>query len=275
MVSTRPPAVAGQFYSGSRESLKKEVASLVDEKADKVSAIGVLSPHAGYMYSGSVAGSVFSSIEPSGVYVILGPNHTGLGAQFALSKSAVWSTPLDEALIDCELGSAIKNNTRYITDDDIAHQFEHSIEVQLPFLQCMVRDFKFVPIAVSGASLEVYREIGRAIAKAIRDLRLLKKTVIVASSDMTHYESRSQAVKKDKMAIEAILKLDEEELIKRISSYDISMCGYAPAAIMISAVKDLGAKNARLVKYATSGDVTGDDSSVVGYAGIVVGRGNV
>ncbi len=270
MALTREPAVAGQFYNGSRESLEKEVAALVDEKAAKVPAIGVLSPHAGYMYSGPVAGSVFSSIEPSGVYVILGPNHTGLGAEFALSKSSGWSTPLGKVLIDRELRAAIKNNTRYVTDDDIAHQFEHSIEVQLPFLQYTVKDFKFVPIVISGAALDVYREIGMAIAKAIRDLRLLKKAVIVASSDMTHYESRSQAARKDKMAIEAILELDEEELIKRVSSYDISMCGYAPAVIMISAAKELGAKNARLVKYATSGDVTGDDSSVVGYAGIVV-----
>jgi len=270
MASTRPPAVAGQFYNGSRESLRKEVASLVNEKAAKVSAIGVLSPHAGYMYSGPVAGSVFSSIEPSGVYVILGPNHTGLGHEFALSKSVAWSTPLGEVAIDRELGSAIKENTKYVTDDDIAHQSEHSIEVQLPFLQYTVKDFKFVPIVVSGSTLDIYREVGKAIAKAIMDLRLLKKAVIVASSDMTHYESRSEAARKDKMAIEAILKLDEEELVKRISSYDISMCGYAPAVIMISAAKDLGAKDARLVKYATSGDVTGDDSSVVGYAGIVV-----
>jgi len=270
MASTRPPARAGQFYKGSRESLQKEVASFVDEKAAKIPAIGVLSPHAGYMYSGAVAGSVFSSIEPSGVYVILGPNHTGLGLEFALSKSSSWSTPLGEVPIDRELASAIKNNTGYITDDDTAHQFEHSIEVQLPFLQYTVRDFKFVPIVVSASTLEACGKVGRAIAKAIKDLRLLKKAVIIASSDMTHYESRSQAVKKDKMAIEAILKLDEEELAKRISSYDISMCGYAPAVIMISAAKELGAKNARLVKYATSGDVTGDDSSVVGYAGIVV-----
>lgn len=270
MASTRPPAVAGQFYQGSRESLQKEVAGLVNGKAPKEAVIGVLSPHAGYMYSGPVAGSVFSSMEPASHYVILGPNHTGLGAPFALSKSAAWKTPLGDVLIDRQLGTAIEDNTGYITDDDIAHQFEHSIEVQLPFLQYTVKDFKFVPIVVSGASLDIYRQVGKAIAKAIIDLRLSKKTVIVASSDMTHYEPRAQALDKDNMAIGAILKLDEGELVKRISSYGISMCGYAPAAIMIAAAKDLGAKNARLIKYATSGDITGDDSSVVGYAGVVL-----
>lgn len=270
MTSIRPPAVAGQFYNGSRDGLQKEVASLIGGNVSKKAVIGVISPHAGYIYSGPVAGSVYSSITPASVYVILGPNHTGLGAPFAISKSEAWSTPLGKAPVDRDLARAIKDNTGYVTDDDIAHQFEHSIEVQLPFLQYTAKDFKFVPIAVSGSSSQAYREVGGAIAKAIKDLGLSNKAVMVASSDMTHYESRSQAAKKDKMAIDAILKLDEEELMKNISSYDISMCGYAPVVVMISAAKELGAKSAQLIKYSTSGDVTGDDSSVVGYAGIVV-----
>ena len=269
----RDPVVAGQFYPGTKEALAKELKLLVDPKANKVDAIGVVSPHAGYIYSGPVAGSVFSAIKSVPTYVIIGPNHTGLGGQFGLSTCRWWKTPLGKIEVDTDLAAAIKKNYAHIKDDDISHQFEHSIEVQLPFLQYLQKDFKIVPLVAAHADLDTYREVGRAIAAAIKArgaTTTTGKAVIVASSDMTHYEPQAQAKKKDDEVIKAILKLDEGALIDKVTSLDISMCGYAPVTIMIAAAKTLGAANARLVKYQTSGDATGDYSSVVGYAGIIV-----
>ncbi len=266
----RNPAVAGQFYPDSKDALLKKVESLIDGVAKKEDAIGVLSPHAGYMYSGPVAGSVFASIKPKSVYIIMGPNHTGLGEMFGLATGEAWRTPLGEAKIDRALADRIKEVCAFIRNDDLSHIHEHSIEVQLPFLQFLQKDLKFVPIVISYATLDIYREIGRAIGKAVKDLKLEKDVVIVASSDMTHYESQEAAKMKDSVAIEAILKLDEEKLMEKISSLNISMCGYAPTAIMIVAAKELGAKKARLINYQTSGAASGDWSSVVGYAGIVI-----
>ncbi len=266
----RDPVVAGQFYSASKEALEREVRALVGPKADKEDAIGVVSPHAGYAYSGPVAASVLSAIRPRKIYVILGPNHTGLGETFGLDESDSWKTPLGEVRIDRELANAIQRNCKYIKSDSLSHAHEHSIEVQLPFLQFLQHDFKIVPIAVSCADLNAYVEAGKAIAGAIKGLKAADDVTVIASSDMTHYEPQEEARKKDLIAIGAILELDEAKLIRKVSELGITMCGYAPAAIMIAAAKELGARNARVVKYQTSGDVTGDRSSVVGYAGIII-----
>jgi len=266
----RNPFVAGQFYSGSKDALSKEVARFVAGSKAEDDAIGVVSPHAGYIYSGAVAGSVLGSIKPKDTYIIMGPNHTGLGCQFALSPARIWKTPLGDVETDERLALEIKKNCRLIKDDELSHIKEHSIEVQLPILQYLNKNFKFVPIVISYAGLDVYRQIAKALAKSVKDLNLEKNITIIASSDMTHYEPQDTAKSKDFAAIEAILRLDEEELFKRISSMDITMCGYGPALIMIAASKALGAKKAKLVKYATSGDVSGDYSSVVGYAGITI-----
>ena len=268
----RNPAVAGQFYSGSKESLIKEVEKLLPASAEKkYDAIGVISPHAGYAYSGSVAGSTLSSIKSKPIYIIMGPNHTGLGSPFSLSTSDSWATPLGNVTINKTLAEKILKNCPEISKDEFAHIQEHSIEVQLPILQTLQESFTIVPIVISQSRIEQYRSIGQGIAKSIKELRLEKDVTIIASSDMTHYESQDSAEVKDSMAIEAILKLDEEALLKCIEKLDISMCGCAPAAIMIVAAKSLGAKKTKLIKYQTSGDVSGDYSSVVGYAGIVIG----
>lgn len=266
----RSPVVAGQFYSGSKDALEREVRALVDLKAKKEDALGVVSPHAGYMYSGAVTGSVLSAAIPKKSYVILGPNHTGLGETFGLDESLSWKTPLGEVGIDRPLADAIQRNCKYIKSDSLSHAHEHSIEVQLPFLQFLNHDFKIVPIAISYADLDAYVEAGKAIARAVKGLNIAGEVMIIASSDMTHYESQEAAKKKDSIAIEAMLELDEARLVGKVSELGITMCGFAPAAIMIAAVKDLGARSARLVKYQTSGDVTGDRSSVVGYAGIII-----
>ena len=266
----RNPVVAGQFYKGSKESLEKEVKSLIDDKFEKKDVIGIVSPHAGYVYSGSVAGSVLSSIVPKSTYIIMGPNHTGLGSPFSMSASDSWRTPLGEVKINKALADKVIKNCPEIRKDELAHIHEHSVEVQLPFLQILQKEFTILPLVLSVGSLRDYRNIGEALAKSIKELRIEKDTAIIASSDMTHYEAQEAAKEKDSKAIEAILKLDEEALLGRIEELDISMCGYVPAAIMIAAAKRLGAREARLIKYQTSGDASGDYSSVVGYAGIIV-----
>lgn len=267
----RNPVVAGQFYPGSKESLYKEAGKLVLASPEKKEdAIGVISPHAGYVYSGAVAGLTLSSIKPKPVYVIMGPNHTGLGSPFSLSTSDLWSTPLGNVTINKTLAEKILKNCPQISKDEFAHIQEHSIEVQLPILQILQESFTIVPIVISCGNIEQYRKIGQAIAKSIKELKLEKDVTIIASSDMTHYESQDSAKEKDFRAIDAILKLDEEALLERIKKFDITMCGSAPAAVMIAAAKTLGASKAKLIKYQTSADASGDYSSVVGYAGMVI-----
>ena len=266
----RNPVVAGQFYPGTKNSLLREVESMIDSGVKREDAIGVVSPHAGYIYSGPVAGSILSAISPKRSYIIMGPNHTGDGAAFGLDTSDSWMTPLGEVKIDRTLADAIKKNCKYVEDDSLSHAREHSIEVQLPFLQVLQKDFEFVPIVVSYADLKVYREIGKALASSVRDLKMEGDVTIIASSDMTHYESQESAKTKDSVAIEAICELDEKKLVEKVAELDITMCGYAPAAIMIVAAKELGAKRGRLVRYQTSGDASGDYSAVVGYAGIII-----
>jgi len=266
----RKPVVAGQFYSSSKTALEKDIGAILPKRNTQEDAIGVVSPHAGYMYSGPVAARVLGSIIPKPTYVIIGPNHTGLGMEFSLDTSQAWQTPLGEVLVNTELAAAILKNSKHIERDHQAHAFEHSIEVQLPFLQSIHNDFTFVPIIVTHADIEVYKAIGREIAHAITSSSLSGKVTIIASSDMTHYEPHDKAKDKDSIAIKAILRLDEDELYRVVRTFDISMCGYAPTCIMLACAKSLGAKSARLVDYKTSGDMTGDYSAVVGYAGIVV-----
>ena len=264
----RKPAVAGQFYPESAEGLKALIETLIDKNADKEDVIGALVPHAGYVYSGSVAGAVISRIEFKDTFVIIGPNHTGLGFPFSIMTEGKWVTPLGEVEIDRNLAEQILTGSQNLQADSTAHQREHSVEVQLPLLQYFKSDFKIVPIAISHGNEDIYKDIGQAIARAI--INTGREVVILASGDMTHYESQGSAEKKDKQAIEAILNLDEDELTRRFTEQNISMCAYSPAVCLISAARELGARAAELVEYRTSGDTTGDYSSVVGYAGIVI-----
>jgi len=264
----RNPVVSGQFYPESPSQLKTVIAGMVDEKAVKEEVIGLISPHAGYIYSGSVTGAVISRIKFKDTFIIMGPNHTGRGKALSVMTEGTWKTPLGEVEIDSELGKQILAVSSHLEEDHVAHQYEHSIEVQLPFLQYFKKDIKIVPIILAYSSGAIYKEVGKELARAIKDLN--REVVIIASSDMTHYEPQESARKKDNKAIEAMLDLDEDELLKRVSELNISMCGYAPAVSLISAAKELGAVGAELVKYQTSGDTTGDYSTVVGYAGIVI-----
>ena len=265
---TRRPVVAGQFYPGSAAQLRAMIEQMVDEKAAKEDVIGLVSPHAGYPYSGTVAGATISRVKFRDTFIIMGPNHTGRGKPLSIMRRGKWATPLGEVEIDTELAERLLAVADCLQEDEVAHQFEHSIEVQLPLLQYFREDVKIVPIVLSYASGDVYKDFGKYIAGAVRDLN--REVVIISSSDMTHYEPDEIARRKDAQAIEAIVNLDEDELLRRVNELDISMCGYAPTVSLISAAKELGAKNAELVKYQTSGEVIGDYSSVVGYAGIII-----
>ena len=265
----RKPAAAGQFYPAGRNSVEQQLKSFIREKEGKIKARGVLLPHAGYIYSGGVAGAVISRIKPRSTYVVIGPNHTGMGKTFSIMSEGAWQTPLGDVQIDVSFAKKLLEDSILLEEDSSAHTLEHSIEVELPFLQYLKPEFKFIPIALGPADLESYKKLGEEIASVIKKLKIDDVT-IVASSDMTHYESQREAERKDKLAIDAILKLDPDSLWSVIERQDISMCGSAPCVSMLSACKELGAKKAELVSYQTSGDVTGDKSSVVGYAGVIV-----
>lgn len=264
----REPVAAGQFYPGSASGLQRMLESMVDDRAARVNAIGLVSPHAGYIYSGMVAGAVISRITFKDIFVLLGPNHTGQGKQFSIMTEGSWITPLGAVEIDNDLANKILALSSYLEEDKAAHAYEHSLEVQLPFLQYFKSDVRIVPIILAHAKGSVYKKIGKELAGAIKDSK--RQVVILASSDMTHYEPQESARKKDNKAIDAILSLDEDELLSRVTTLDISMCGYAPVVALISAAKELGATKAELVKYQTSGDASGDYRSVVGYVGIIL-----
>jgi len=266
----RKPAVSGQFYSGSTQRLKEDIAKLIDKGVHPQDVIGCILPHAGYIYSGKVAAKTVSCLNIKDNAVLIGPNHTGYGVPFSIMTEGRWQTPLGEIQINSDLAKSILNKSKYLNDDTDAHIYEHSLEVELPFLQYYKPDIKIVPIVVTEGEISIYKEIGESIALALKELKLENSTLIIASSDMTHYEPQKQAEKKDKEAIEAILGLNEDKLINTIKRLNISMCGYVAAAIMLIATKLLGAKSAELISYQTSGDITGDYSAVVGYAGIII-----
>jgi len=280
-LKVRRPCQAGAFYAGTEESLRDEIKKsflhrLGPGKLPELNVMGerkivaLVCPHAGYMYSGPVASNGYCSLALDGkpdTLVILGPNHTGLGSGVSIMTEGSWSTPLGEARIDTELASAILKHSKLVDIDDSAHAQEHSIEVQLPFLQYVLGEkFQFVPICMMMQNLKTSVEVGEALAKALEG----KNGVILASSDMTHYEPQKTAEKKDQLAINAILKLDEAELQSVVESRSISMCGYGPVTTAVKASKILGAKEAKLLSYKTSGDITGDYSAVVGYASIAI-----
>lgn len=266
-IKVREPAVAGQFYPGSREALKAAVRDMTHDGSSH-RAVGVMVPHAGYMYSGTVAGSVFSSVKLPATFVIIGPNHTGSGPEASIMTSGAWRTPCGDMPIDSALAEAILENSGFLSADESAHIFEHSIEVQLPFLQCSQPESVLVPISLMAVNHEVCRDVGHAVAAAVR--YSANPTLIVASSDMTHYDSQERAKEQDQLALERIVELDGDGLLDVVARNNISMCGAAATATMIYACQELGATEADVVRYRTSGDMTGDYSHVVGYAGVIV-----
>jgi len=264
----REPAVAGGFYPADPKQLRADVKSYLSPRAEAISAIGCIAPHAGYMYSGQVAGAVFSRLKIPDCCVVLCPNHTGRGRPLAIMKEGEWRTPLGAVPIDAGLAKKLIEAFPALDQDSAAHQLEHAIEVELPFLQVCHPEVKFVPIAIGTGQLLILRQLGESIADVLR--RENDRVLIIASSDMNHYEDDATTRVKDRKAIDEILALDPPRLYETVINESISMCGFGPAVTMLTAAKQLGAQKAELVEYATSGDVSGDRQMVVGYAGIVV-----
>ena len=264
----RTPAVAGQFYPGRPDVLLRDVRQYTAVKGNRRRALGCVVPHAGYMYSGHVAGAVYGSLELPKHYVILCPNHTGMGAPLSIMSEGAWETPLGEAAIDSELASNLKSRFPLLTEDAEAHRSEHALEVQLPFLQVLVKQFTFVPITIGISQLDILQGLGHAISEIIGNFQ--EPVLVIASSDMNHFESDTITRVKDRQAINQIIALNPEGLHEVVRRECISMCGYGPAVAMLTAARDAGARRAELIKYATSGDVSQDRHRVVGYAGIIV-----
>jgi AmmeMemoRadiSam system protein B len=269
----RPPAVAGRFYPDDPERLRAAVDSFLEDSnpQKKIVARACLVPHAGYVYSGSVAGEVYRRIEIPSRVILIGPRHFPRGAALAILSDGAWQTPLAMAPIDHLLAEKIVRAFPQLQDDAVAHSSEHSLEVQLPFLQRLAPSFAFVPIVIGPARWETLEGLGHALAGVIASER--EPVLLIASSDMNHYESDAVTRVKDRKAIERILALDPRKLYETVRDENISMCGYAAAVAALVAACDSGASRAELVRYATSGDVNGDMEQVVGYAGMVIRRG--
>jgi len=303
MRTIREPAVAGTFYDGAPEGLRRSLDALflgrlgpgrLPPRRAEGSAqtfegretdtadlglrniVALVSPHAGYQFSGYAAAAAYLDLAEDGIpdsVVIIGPNHHGYGAAVAMMREGAWQTPLGEVEIDSELADRVLTGSRYLAVDSTAHRLEHSLEVQVPFLQHIGGSrTKIVPITVSALSptdaVELASDLGRAIASAVAG----RNAVVIASTDFTHYEPQASAEEKDRLAIQAIEELDAEKLLANVERYHITMCGAVPTAVAITAAKALGAVSASLLSYYTSGDVLGDPSQVVGYAALKLCR---
>jgi MEMO1 family protein len=264
----RPAAVAGRFYPSDPAQLQKQIAEMVSSSSEKISALGCVVPHAGYMYSGHVAGAVYGALNLPSRFILLGPRHYPQGERLAMLSDGAWQTPLGEARMDGALASELKNVFPLLREDVVAHAPEHCLEVQLPFLLALLRNFSFTPVLIGTDRFDVLENLGHAIADVVRAQK--DAVMILASSDMNHRESDAITRVKDRKAIDAIVALDAPSLYDTVRRERISMCGYGPAVSMLTAARDLGATKAVLVRYATSADVTGDFEDVVGYAGIIV-----
>lgn len=263
----RKACVAGRFYPGSKKALSNEVSSYM-EASPRADAVAVVSPHAGYMYSGAVAGRVLSSVNIPDRVILLGPNHTGMGTPASVMPSGRWEIPTGEVEVDEALAALVLASSPLFQADFEAHLMEHSLEVMLPFIHAANPSARIVPITIMQADDKECEEMGKALAGVISSAG--GKTLMLVSSDMNHYEPDSVTRVKDKLAIERITRLDAKGLLDVADRQDITMCGVIPTAMAIYAAKTLGAKEGRLVGYATSGEVNGDMNAVVGYAGIVI-----
>ena len=268
ITAVREPAVAGYFYPRSPEALSREVSGYTAQAGEKIPALACIVPHAGYMYSGHVAGAVYARLQLPRRFVILCPNHTGYGRPLAVMTEGAWQTPLGQAQIDHALADSLRVACPLLEEDDAAHKGEHAIEVQLPFLQSALPEFTFVPIAVGTSRYEPLQTLGEAMAGVLRGQS--EKVMLIASSDMNHYEPDDITRVKDHKAIDQLLALDPRGLYDVVMQESISMCGFAPTVAVLTAARLLGAKTAEVIKYATSADISGDRTAVVGYAGVVI-----
>lgn len=279
----RHPAVAGHFYPANANTLIRDVHSYLSTNKEEpttedpnkgrsspknMPALGCIVPHAGYIYSGHVAGAVFAALDLPKQFLILGPNHTGMGQPLAIMRQGEWKTPLGKVKINSDLATALLERFPLLAEDGEAHRAEHAIEVQLPFLQTLQPGCSFVPITIGTSQLDALTALGEAIAEVVSAQP--EPVLIIASSDMNHYENDAITRVKDHSAIEQILALNANGLANTVKKEQISMCGVWPTVAMLTAAKKMGARTTQLVRYATSGDVSGDRRRVVGYAGILI-----
>ncbi len=265
----RTPVVADRFYPGDASRLRGEVEQFIStvDVESRQPALAVIVPHAGYIYSGATAGETFGRVEVPQAAVMLGPNHHGRGAAVALGTND-WLMPMGEVPVEQELAAAILHRSDLIRNDELAHDYEHSLEVQVPFLQYLQEDLSIVPITISHISYTQCEQVAGSLSAAIQAYD--KPTLLVASTDMTHYESRQQATVKDNLAIDHIRSLDPKGLYETVIGNRISMCGIIPTTIVLLTALNLGASLAELVRYTDSGATSGDLDQVVGYAGLII-----
>ena len=264
----REAMVAGQFYPGDPDELREAIESFTRKPEVLLDAKAVVVPHAGYIYSGAVTGEVFSSVRLPRRIILLGPNHSGRGASLALAPTGTWETPLGKAAIDAEMNRKLMAECTDLEEDVAAHRYEHSLEVHIPFLQILQPEFTFCAICIRQLNFAILEELGHALARVMGSLK--EPVLLVASSDMTHYESKEDAARQDQYAIDRILAVDPAGLYKVVLDKDISMCGFAPAVVALTACRDAGAASGRLIRYTNSGEASGDYKRVVAYAGIAV-----
>src|SRR6266404_1928624 len=269
----RPPAVAGQFYPATASEVDAALQTLIPSSASKRRAIAVVCPHAGWTYSGRTAGFVYSQVEIPDRVILVGPNHHGVGSDYAVYGSGSWHTPGGDVPIAEPLAADLLDNCELLAEDVRAHGGEHSLEVQVPMLLRANPNVRIVPLLIAGGWPESggrrdLREIGAAIAQTVQDYG--KPVLVLASTDLNHYEEQEVSHVKDKLVLDAVVKLDEDALMAHVIDVEVSMCGVASTYIVIHAAKKLGAKRAELLDYRTSGDVSGDFTRVVGYGAVVI-----
>ena len=264
----RSPAVAGYFYPESAEELKDMLGEYLTPDPRPEPALMAVCPHAGYVYSGGVAGMVLARVQIPQRVLVAGPNHRGMGAAAALMSRGAWDMPFGQVGLDAELGRLLLEHCPLMREDHTAHLNEHSLEVQLPFLQTLRPDMLLSPLCLSHFSLDECLEMGRGMASAIKELG--EPVLMVASTDMSHYEPAEKAEEKDMAAIGHILDLDPEGLYETVARRAISMCGVLPTVVLLEAAKNLGAETAELIHYTNSGHASGNFREVVGYAGLIV-----
>jgi AmmeMemoRadiSam system protein B len=265
----RLPAVAGRFYPAAPDELTRELEDYMSSRSVPREARAVIVPHAGYMYSGAIAGATFARVNVPARVIVLCPNHTGLGERRAVYASGTWRLPTGDVEVDAELAAAIREDAK-LADDVLAHRYEHAIEVELPFLKARRPDVRVVPICLARLSVEECERIAMSIVRVLERCAATRETLLVASTDFSHYVTAAQAKKLDQLAIERIEALDAGGLYDTVMTREISMCGFIPTTVSLFAAKALGATRATLVRYGNSGERSGDYERVVGYAGFVL-----
>jgi AmmeMemoRadiSam system protein B len=276
-VNVRPPAVSGRFYPKDPSELRATIATLLSDAHRPVGPsarppIGLIAPHAGYLYSGPTAARVFTRVPIPGLVVILAPNHTGVAAArsgISLWESGAFRTPLGDVPVDADAAEALREISQGVVEiDHDAHRAEHAVEVELPFLQVLRADVRIVPLVLAWDAWEPARRLGEMLARLVHAAG--EAVLLLASSDLNHYEPAAVSEQKDARALEAVRALDGAELLERCKRERISMCGRGPAAVLLAAARALGATRAEVVDYRHSGWVSGDNARVVGYAGVLI-----